>query len=124
MEINEFGNDIEESAIFLIDSLDKLHKGNEIISKELAILMVPFYKDQIKENMVMDDFMRIIDYSTIMSSFHVTMVFRDELLNIPLISPNDKYYSISERIDLLIANLNVKKLFKLKNNAYLFFNHL
>lgn len=123
MEIESFGINVDESANFLIESLHCLHKGADDVDKELAILMVPYYKDQITGDMVMDDFLRVIDYSTILSAFHVKMIFMDELLNIPLISPDDKYYSTEERIDLLIGSLNKRKLFKLKNNVYLFFNH-
>lgn len=124
MEIQEFGVNIEESAEFIMESLHHLHKGHDDVSKDLAIKMVPFYKNHINNDVTtVDDLINIIDYSSILSEYHVKMIFIDELLEIPLISIEDKYYSLEERIDLLIKKLNDNKLVKLEKNKYLFFNH-
>ena len=122
MEIQEFGANIEESAEFIMESLHHLHKGHDDVSKDLAIKMVPFYKNYIKSNTTVEDLINIIDYSSILSEYHVKMVFMDELLEIPLIG-EDRYYSLEERIDFLIDNLDEGKLVKLHKNTYLFFNH-
>lgn len=122
MRVEEFGNDIDESAVFLMDSLRTLHRGHDDVSKELAIKMIPHYKKHIHENMDIEEFIRIIDFSSILSEYHVKMVFMDELLEIPLIS-EDRYYSLEERIDFLIDTLDEGKLVKLHKNTYLFFNH-
>lgn len=123
MKIEEFGNDLDESALFLMDSLETLHKGYENIDKELAIKMVPYYKYYITDDMDIEEFMKIIDFSSILSEYHIKMVFMDDLLEIPLISPEEKYYSLEERIDFLIESLGENKLIKLHKNTYLFFNH-
>ena len=123
MKIEEFGIDLDEAAEFIMESLHHLHKGHDDVSKDLAIKMIPFYKNYIKSNTTVEDLINIIDYSSILSEYHVKMSFMDELLEIPLISPNDKYYSLEERIDLLIEKLNNNKLVKLEKNTYLFFNH-
>lgn len=122
MRVEEFGRDIDESAVFLMDSLHTLHRGHDDVSKELAIKMIPHYKKHIHENTTIDDFLRIIDFSSILSEYHVKMVFMDELLDIPLIS-EDRYYSLEERIDFLINSVGENKLVKLQKNTYLFFNH-
>lgn len=123
MKIEDFGVNIDEAADFIIESLHHLHKGHDDVSKDLAIKMVPFYKSYIKNDTTVEDLINIIDYSSILSEYHVKMVFMDELLEIPLISFEDKYYSLEERIDLLIEKLDNNKLIKLEKNTYLFFNH-
>ncbi|MDO5850403.1 MAG: hypothetical protein Q4P14_04235 [Methanobacteriaceae archaeon] len=122
MKVEEFGNNIDESALFLMDSLHTLHRGHDDVSKELAIKMIPHYKKHIHENTNIEEFLRIIDFSSILSEYHVKMVFMDELLEIPLIN-DDRYYSLEERIDFLINSVGENKLVKLQKNTYLFFNH-
>lgn len=123
MKIEEFGQNLDRSVAFLIETLHQLHKGHDDVSKELAIKMIPYYKKHISNDTTMEDFISIIDYSSILSEYHVKMIFMDELLEIPLINDDDKYYSLEDRIDLLIDKLNDDKLIKLGKNTYLFFNH-
>ena len=130
MEFNEFGNDLEDSANFLIEKLDELHPWDERWKYSIAIDLVPIYKEEIakfKEYLESIDlefnleyFDNLIKFSSILTKDQVKLLFMGDLADIPLIY-DGKYLSDDERIDLLIESKT--RLRKVDSNLFLFFNH-
>lgn len=130
MDFNDFGDNLEDSANFLIEKLSQLHPWDEEWSKDISIKLVPFYKEQLEEmksdlemkdsKLTLEDFNNLIKFSSILTKDQLKLLFMEDLSNIPLIWEG-KYLKDEERIDLLIQSN--KRLEKVENNIYLFFNH-
>ena len=131
MDFNQFGDNLEDSAIFLIEKLSQLHPWDDEWRYDIAVKLVPFYKEQIdnfKEFLQFNDlefnlenFNNIIRFSSILTKDQVKLLFMGDLADIPLIY-DGKYLSDDERIDLLIEYKT--RLKKVDSNLYLFFNHV
>ena len=130
MDFNDFGNDLDESAEFLIAKLKELHPWDDEWDLKITKKLVPFYKEELEiirinreiEDLELesDDFNNLIKFSAILSKNQVKLLFMEDLTNIPLIL-DDKYLNEDERIELLIESKS--RLKKVDSNLYLFFNH-
>ena len=131
MDFNDFGENLEDSAYFLIEKLKELHPWDEEWSYNIAVKLVPIYKNEIMEfkeylefmdlKFNLEHFNNIIKFSSILSKDQVKLLFMGDLSDIPLIY-DGKYLNDEERIDLLIEYK--KRLKKVDSNLYLFFNHI
>ena len=131
MDFNQFGDNLEDSANFLIEKLRQLHPWDDEWKYNIAIKLVPIYKeviDEFKEYLVFNDlefteenFDNIIKFSSILTKDQLKLLFMGDLSDIPLIY-DGKYLSDDERIDLLIEYKT--RLKKVDSNIYLFFNHV
>lgn len=130
MDFNDFGENLEDSAYFLIEKLKELHPWDDEWSYNIAIKLVPIYAEEIsnfKEYLKFNDlefnleyFNNLIKYSSILTKDQVKLLFMGDLTDIPLIY-DGKYLSDDERIDLLVESKI--RLRKVESNLYLFFNH-
>ena len=130
MDFNDFGENLEDSANFLIEKLKELHPWDDEWSFDISIKLVPFYREQLEmmrnslemndSHLRMDDFNNLIRFSSILSKDQIKLLFMEDLSNIPLIWEG-KYLKDEERVDLLIQNNS--SLRKVDSNLYLFFNH-
>ena len=130
MDFNDFGENLEGSANFLIEKLKELHPWDDEWSFDISIKLVPFYREQLEmmrnslemndSHLRMDDFNNLIRFSSILSKDQIKLLFMEDLSNIPLIWEG-KYLKDEERVDLLIQNNG--RLRKVDSNLYLFFNH-
>ena len=130
MDFNDFGENLEDSANFLIEKLKELHPWDDEWSFDISIKLVPFYREQLEmmrnslemndSHLRMDDFNNLIRFSSILSKDQIKLLFMEDLSNIPLILEG-KYLKDEERVDLLIQNNG--RLRKVDSNLYLFFNH-
>ena len=131
MDFNDFGENLEDSTYFLIEKLKELHPWDEEWSYNIAVKLVPIYKNEIMEfkeylefmdlKFNLEHFNNIIKFSSILSKDQVKLLFMGDLSDIPLIY-DGKYLNDEERIDLLIEYK--KRLKKVDSNLYLFFNHI
>ena len=131
MDFNDFGENLEDSTYFLIEKLKGLHPWDEEWSYNIAVKLVPIYKNEIMEfkeylefmglEFNLEHFNNIIKFSSILSKDQVKLLFMGDLSDIPLIY-DGKYLNDEERIDLLIEYK--KRLKKVDSNLYLFFNHI
>ena len=131
MDFNQFGDNLEDSANFLIEKLRQLHPWDDEWKYNIAIKLVPIYKeviDEFKEYLVFNElefteenFDNIIKFSSILTKDQLKLLFMGDLSDIPLIY-DGKYLSDDERIDLLIEYKT--RLKKVDSNIYLFFNHV
>ncbi|MBQ6138526.1 MAG: hypothetical protein IJI80_02480 [Methanobrevibacter sp.] len=131
MDFNQFGDNLEDSANFLIEKLMQLHPWDDEWKYNIAVKLVPIYKeviDEFKEYFVFNElefteenFDNIIKFSSILTKDQLKLLFMGDLSDIPLIY-DGKYLSDDERIDLLIEYKN--RLKKVDSNIYLFFNHV
>ncbi|MBQ3472498.1 MAG: hypothetical protein IJH35_00275 [Methanobrevibacter sp.] len=131
MDFNQFGDNLEDSANFLIEKLMQLHPWDDEWKYNIAVKLVPIYKeviDEFKEYLVFNElefteenFDNIIKFSSILTKDQLQLLFMGDLSDIPLIY-DGKYLSDDERIDLLIEYKN--RLKKVDSNIYLFFNHV
>ena len=131
MDFNQFGDNLEDSANFLIEKLMQLHPWDDEWKYNIAVKLVPIYKeviDEFKEYLVFNElefteenFDNIIKFSSILTKDQLKLLFMGDLSDIPLIY-DGKYLSDDERIDLLIEYKN--RLKKVDSNIYLFFNHV
>ena len=111
MDYNQFGDNLEDSANFLIEKLNELHPWDEEWKYNIAVKLVPIYKeviDEFKEYLQFNDlefteenFDNIIRFSSILTKDQLKLLFMGDLSDIPLIY-DGKYLSDDERIDLLI----------------------
>ena len=130
MDFNDFGENLEDSANFLIEKLKELHPWDDEWSFDISIKLVPFYREQLEmmrnslemndSHLRMDDFNNLIRFSSILSKDQIKLLFMEDLSNIPLIWEG-KYLKDEKRVDLLIQNNG--RLRKVDSNLYLFFNH-
>ena len=130
MDFNDFGENLEDSAYFLIDKLRQLHPWDGEWSYNIAIKLVPIYEEEIinfKEYLECNDleftlehFNNLIKFSSILTKDQVKLLFMGDLTDIPLIL-DGKYLSDDERIDILVESK--VRLKKVEPNLYLFFNH-
>ena len=130
MDFNDFGENEENSAYFLIEKLKELHPWDEEWSFDVSIKLVPFYKEQLEmmkislemkdSHLKIDDFNNLIRFSSILTKDQIKLLFMEDISNIPLIW-DGKYLKDDERIDLLIQKNN--RLRRVENNLFLFFNH-
>ena len=131
MDFNQFGNDLEDSANFLIEKLKELHPWDEEWRYNIAVKLVPVYNEEITDfkeylqsnglEFILENFNNIIRFSSILTKDQVKLLFMGDLAEIPLIY-DGKYLSDDERIDLLIEYK--RRLKKVDSNMYLFFNHV
>lgn len=131
MDFNEFGENLEDSANFLIEKIRELHPWDEELRYNIAIKLVPVYQEQIVEfkeylecndlEFTLQNFDNLIKFSSILTKDQVKLLFIGDLADIPLIY-DGKYLSDDERIDLLIEYKT--RLKKVDSNLYLFFNHV
>ena len=131
MDFNQFGDNLEDSANFLIEKLNELHPWDDEWKYSIAVKLVPIYEDEIgkfKEYMesigldfTEENFNNIIKFSSILTKDQVKLLFMGDLADIPLIY-DGKYLSDDERIDLLVEYKT--RLRKVEPNLYLFFNHV
>ena len=131
MDYNQFGNNLEDSANFLIEKLKQLHPWDDEWKYNIAVKLVPIYKeviDEFKQYLEFNDlefseenFDNIIKFSSILTKDQLKLLFMGDLSDIPLIY-DGKYLSDDERIDLLIEYKT--RLKKVDSNIYLFFNHV
>lgn len=131
MDFNQFGDNLEDSANFLIEKLNELHPWDDEWKFNIAVKLVPVYKeviDEFKEYLKFNElefseenFDNIIRFSSILTKDQLKLLFMGDLSDIPLIY-NGKYLSDDERIDLLIEYKT--RLKKVDSNLYLFFNHV
>ena len=131
MDFNDFGENLEDSTYFLMEKLKELHPWDEEWSYNIAVKLVPIYKNEIMEfkeylefmglEFNLEHFNNIIKFSSILSKDQVKLLFMGDLSDIPLIY-DGKYLNDEERIDLLIEYK--KRLKKVDSNLYLFFNHI
>ena len=131
MDFNDFGENLEDSTYFLIEKLKGLHPWDEEWGYNIAVKLVPIYKNEIMEfkeylefmdlKFNLEHFNNIIKFSSILSKDQVKLLFMGDLSDIPLIY-DGKYLNDEERIDLLIEYK--KRLKKVDSNLYLFFNHI
>ena len=131
MDFNQFGNDLEDSANFLIEKLKELHPWDEEWRYNIAVKLVPVYNEEITDfkeylesndlEFTLENFNNIIRFSSILTKDQVKLLFMGDLAEIPLIY-DGKYLSDDERIDLLIEYK--RRLKKVDSNLYLFFNHV
>ena len=111
MDFNQFGDNLDDSANFLIEKLNELHPWDEEWKYNIAVKLVPIYKEEItkfKEYLEfndlefnMENFDNLIKFSSILTKEQVKLLFMGDLADIPLIY-NGRYLSDDERIDLLI----------------------
>ena len=130
MDFNDFGENLEDSANFLIEKIRELHPWDEELRYNIAIKLVPVYWEQIVEfkeylecndlEFTLQNFDNLIKFSSILTKDQVKLLFMGDLADIPLIY-DGKYLSDDERIDLLIEYK--ARLKKVDSNLYLFFNH-
>ena len=131
MDFNKFGDNLEDSANFLIEKLKELHPWDEEWNYSIAVRLVPIYKEEIDKfkeylefndlDFTLENFNNLIRFSSILTKDQVKLLFMGDLADIPLIY-DGKYLSDDERIDLLIEYKN--RLKKVDSNIYLFFNHV
>ena len=131
MDFSEFGENLEDSANFLIEKIRELHPWDEELRYNIAIKLVPVYWEQIVEfkeylecndlEFTLQNFDNLIKFSSILTKDQVKLLFMGDLADIPLIY-DGKYLSDDERIDLLIEYKT--RLKKVDSNLYLFFNHV
>lgn len=131
MDFNDFGENLDHSAYFLMEKLKDLHPWDKEWSYDISIKLVPFYKEQLEileNNLEMndyhlkqDDFNNLIRFSSILNKDQVKLLFMEDLSNIPLICEG-KYLNDDERIGLLIESK--ERLKRVDSNLYLFFNHV
>ena len=131
MDFNQFGNDLEDSANFLIEKLKELHPWDEEWRYNIAVKLVPVYNEEITDfkeylqsnglEFILENFNNIIRFSSILTKDQVKLLFMGDLADIPLIY-DGKYLSDDERIDILIEYK--RRLKKVDSNMYLFFNHV
>ena len=131
MDFNQFGDDLEDSANFLIEKLRHLHPWDDEWNYNIAVKLVPIYKEVIDEfkeylefnelEFTEENFDNIIKFSSILTKDQLKLLFMGDLSDIPLIY-DGKYLSDDERIDLLIEYKT--RLKKADSNIYLFFNHV
>ena len=131
MDFNQFGNDLEDSANFLIEKLKELHPWDEEWRYNIAVKLVPVYNEEITDfkeylesndlEFTLENFNNIIRFSSILTKDQVKLLFMGDLADIPLIY-DGKYLSDDERIDILIEYK--RRLKKVDSNMYLFFNHV
>ncbi len=131
MDFNQFGNDLEDSANFLIEKLKELHPWDEEWRYNIAVKLVPVYNEEITDfkeylesndlEFTLENFNNIIKFSSILTKDQVKLLFMGDLAEIPLIY-DGKYLSDDERIDLVIEYK--RRLKKVDSNLYLFFNHV
>ena len=131
MDYNQFGDNLEDSANFLIEKLKQLHPWDDEWKYNIAVKLVPIYTeviDEFKEYLEFNDlefseenFDNIIKFSSILTKDQLKLLFMGDLSDIPLIY-DGKYLSDDERIDLLIEYKT--RLKKVDSNIYLFFNHV
>ena len=131
MDFNQFGNDLEDSANFLIEKLKELHPWDEEWRYNIAVKLVPVYNEEITDfkeylesndlEFTLENFNNIIRFSSILTKDQVKLLFMGDLAEIPLIY-DGKYLSDDERIDILIEYK--RRLKKVDSNLYLFFNHV
>ncbi|MBQ2962502.1 hypothetical protein [Methanobrevibacter sp.] len=131
MDFNEFGDNLEDSANFLIEKLKELHPWDEEWNHRIAVRLVPIYKEEIDKfkeylesndlDFTLENFNNLIRFSSILTKDQVKLLFMGDLAEIPLIF-DGRYLSDDERIDLLIEYK--ARLKKADSNLYLFFNHV
>lgn len=131
MDFNQFGNNLEDSAIFLKEKLKELHPWDEEWKYDIVVKLVPIYNEEInkfKEYLQFNDlefdlenFNNLIKFSSILTKDQVKLLFMGDLADIPLIY-DGKYLRDDERIDLLLEYKT--RLKKVDSNLYLFFNHV
>ena len=119
MDFNQFGSNLEDSTIFLMEKLKELHPWDEELKYNIAEKLVPVYNEEITK--FKEYFNNIIKFSSILTKDQVKLLFMGDLADIPLIY-DGKYLSDEERIDLLIEYK--ARLKKVDSNLYLFFNHV
>ena len=130
MDFNDFGENLEDSTIFLIEKLKELHPWDQEWHYNVAVKLVPIYNEEmIKFQKILDSkdlefesqhFNKLIRFSSILSKDQVKILFLGDLADIPLIY-DGKYLSDEERVDLLVESKD--RLRKVDSNLYLFFNH-
>ena len=108
MDYNQFGDNLEDSANFLIEKLRQLHPWDDEWKYNIAVKLVPIYKeviDEFKEYLVFNElefteenFDNIIKFSSILTKDQLKLLFMGDLSDIPLIY-DGKYLSDDERID-------------------------
>ncbi len=131
MDFNQFGNNLEDSSIFLKEKLKELHPWDEEWKYDIVVKLVPIYNEEInkfKEYLQFNDlefdlenFNNLIKFSSILTKDQVKLLFMGDLADIPLIY-DGKYLRDDERIDLLLEYKT--RLKKVDSNLYLFFNHV
>ena len=115
MDYNQFGDNLEDSANFLIEKLKQLHPWDDEWKYNIAVKLVPIYTeviDEFKEYLEFNDlefseenFDNIIKFSSILTKDQLKILFMGDLSDIPLIY-DGKYLSDDEMIDLLIEYKN------------------
>ena len=130
MDFNNFGENLEDSAYFLMEKLKDLHPWDEEWTYNIAVKLVPFYKDEMDKfkqylqsndlDFTLENFNNIIRFSSILTKDQVRILFMADLMDIPLIY-DGKYLNDDERISLLMDRKENLK--KADSNLYLFFNH-
>ena len=95
MDFDDFGENLEDSANFLIEKLKELHPWDEEWSFDISIKLVPFYKKQLEimeadlerknSRLKSEDFNNLIKFSSILTKDQVKLLFMEDLSNIPLI---------------------------------------
>ena len=131
MDFNDFGENLEDSTYLLMEKLKELHPWDEEWGYNIAVKLVPIYKNEIMEfkeylefmglEFNLEHFNNIIKFSSILSKDQVKLLFMGDLSDIPLIY-DGKYLNDEELIYLLIEYK--KRLKKVDSNLYLFFNHI
>ena len=131
MDFNQFGNNLEDSSIFLKEKLKELHPWDEEWKYDIVVKLVPIYNEEInkfKEYLQFNDlefdlenFNNLIKFSSILTKDQVKLLFMGDLADIPLIY-DGKYLRDDERIYLLLEYKT--RLKKVDSNLYLFFNHV
>jgi len=127
MDFNDFGNDLDESAEFLVEKLLDLHPWDEKWDLKITRKLVPFYKEKVDDEIVKngecseEQFDLIVKFSSILDTRQVKLLFMEQLESMPLIL-DGKYLKTEDRIDLLIESLN-GRLKRADKGLYLFFNH-
>ena len=89
MDFNDFGENLEDSTYFLIEKLKELHPWDEEWSYNIAVKLVPIYKNEIMEfkeylefmdlEFNLEHFNNIIKFSSILSKDQVKLLFMGDL---------------------------------------------
>ena len=111
MNKDDFGRDLEESAEYIFNRY-----GNDLITHEIAITLVPVIKEQLNYCNNLDS---IIDYSSFLNKKQMGAVFMEDLSYFS----SKENISLEEKIDSIIDLQDDKCLYKLNDDTYLFFNN-
>ena len=75
MDFNDFGENEENSAYFLIEKLKELHPWDEEWSFDVSIKLVPFYKEQLEMMKISlemkDSHLKIDDFNNLIRFFYM-----------------------------------------------------